>query len=79
MPKKTTRRRACAGARPVSAGRGATWGTGLDTRKRTTRLRRLGILCRTRDHTRPQVIPGYDLRPCHCARVGHIGRSVYLP
>ena len=30
---------------------------------------------------RPQVIPGgYDLRPSHCARVGHnIGRSVYLP
>ena len=27
----------------------------------------------------PQVIPGYDLRPSHCARVGHIGRSVYLP
>ena len=22
---------------------------------------------------------GYDLRPSHCARVGHIGRSVYLP
>jgi hypothetical protein len=27
----------------------------------------------------PQVIPGYDLRPCHCAWAGHIGRSVYLP
>ena len=23
--------------------------------------------------------PGYDLRPSHSARVGHIGRSVYLP
>eukprot|EP01046_Picozoa_sp_COSAG06_P050147 COSAG06_NODE_7875_length_2346_cov_1.788607_1_plen_60_part_10 len=29
--------------------------------------------------TGPQVIPGYDLRPSHCARVGHMGRSVYLP